>query len=64
MLIKTDTQVKSAPAGVHRVRGATGLYLKKGAAGAGSWFWRYRKGDRRSSMGLGSISAVSLADAR
>jgi integrase len=64
MLIKNDLQVKTAPAGLHRVDGVTGLYLKKGVEG-GSWIYRYRTGEgKRPEMGLGSIGDIALARAR
>ena len=52
-----------APVGVHKVAGVAGLYLKIGETGAGSYFYRYRLGDRRREIGLGSRDKVSLADA-
>jgi hypothetical protein len=36
--INTAAQAAAAKPGVHRIGGATGLYLKKGENGAGSWF--------------------------
>jgi integrase len=63
MIIRTDTQVRAAPKGLHRVDGVTGLYLKKGAEG-GSWIYRYRAGGKRPEMGLGAVSDISLAQAR
>jgi integrase len=58
-------QVKAAPIGVHRIGGggAKGLYLKKSGAKTGAYFFRFRYGDKRRSMGLGSIDEISLADA-
>lgn len=41
-----------------------GLVLQAGKAGGKSWLFRYRFGDKRREMGLGPLSAVSLADAR
>jgi integrase len=61
--INTASQVATAEPGVHRVGGATGLYLKKSANG-GSWVWRYRLDGARRWMGLGSTDKVSLAGAR
>jgi integrase len=62
--ISTALQAANAPAGVHKVTGAVGLYLKVGEGGSGSWFYRYRWGDRRREFGLGSRAVVSLAEAR
>jgi hypothetical protein len=66
--VKTKTisaalQAANAPVGVHKIAGVAGLYLKVGEAGAGSYFYRYRLGDRRREIGLGSRDKVSLADA-
>lgn len=41
-----------------------GLYLQVGRSGAKSWIFRYSFGGKRRDMGLGSLSAVSLAEAR
>lgn len=41
-----------------------GLYLSISASQAKSWIYRYSKDGRRREMGLGSISRISLADAR
>ena len=62
--LSTALQVKNAEAGLYRVAGATGLYFKVGSSGAGSYYVRYRLGDKRPSMGLGSADDVGLADAR
>jgi integrase len=67
-IVKTKTisaalQAANAPVGVHKVAGVAGLYLKIGETGAGSYFYRYRLGDRRREIGLGSREKVSLADA-
>jgi hypothetical protein len=64
MKISTALQAKNAGPGVHKVTGADGLYLKVGNAGAGAYYARYRLGERRPAMGLGSRDEVSLADAR
>ena len=61
--ISTALQVATAPVGVHKIAGVAGLYLKIGETGAGSYFYRYRLGDRRREIGLGSRDKVSLADA-
>ena len=63
MNVSTALQVKNASPGVHKVTGADGLYLKVGD-GAGSYYVRYRLGDRRPAMGLGSRDEISLAAAR
>jgi Arm DNA-binding domain len=60
--------IKRSPAlcpgsGVHKIAGVAGLYLKIGETGNGSYFYRYRLGDRRREIGLGSRDKVSLADA-
>ena len=57
-------QAEAAPPGVHSVSGATGLYLKKGETGAGSWVYRHWLGGERRVMGLGSLADVKLAAAR
>jgi integrase len=62
--INTAAQAQAAKPGVRRAAGATGLYLKKGESGAGSWFYRYSVGGRRREMGLGPLVAVTLAEAR
>lgn len=41
-----------------------GLYLQVTASGAKSWVFRYQLAGRRRDMGLGPLSAVSLAEAR
>ncbi len=41
-----------------------GLYLQISPAGARSWIFRYRFGDRRREKGLGPFQDVGLADAR
>jgi len=41
-----------------------GLYLQVGRSGATSWIFRYQLAGRRRYMGLGGLSAVTLADAR
>jgi integrase len=41
-----------------------GLYLQVTGAGAKSWIFRFSLNGRAREMGLGSLSAVSLADAR
>jgi len=41
-----------------------GLYLQVAPGGARSWLLRYRFGDRRPEMGLGSLAVVGLAQAR
>lgn len=62
--ISKAAEAAAASPGVHTVTGATGLYLKKGENGAGSWFYRYSIGDKRREMVLGSIVDLMLADAR
>ncbi len=41
-----------------------GLYLQVTGAGAKSWIYRYSMGGRAREMGLGSLNAISLAEAR
>jgi integrase len=62
--VSSEAQVQAAKPGTYRVTRANRLYLKKTSHGAGSYFLRYRIGDRRPSMGLGSISDVTLAQVR
>jgi len=53
--------VMAAGDGMHLDGG--GLYLVVSGSRK-SWIWRYRFGDRRRDMGLGSLASVSLAEAR
>jgi integrase len=62
--ISTQAQADNAGPGVHRVKGATGLYLKKTTPSSGSWFYRFRLGGKRPEMGLGALAEVSLAKAQ
>jgi integrase len=62
--ISTDLQAKGAGASVHKIAGATGLNLKVGDNGSGSYVWRYRFAGKRREIGLGSRKDVSLAEAR
>ena len=41
-----------------------GLYLQVTAAGARTWIYRFTLQGRTRDMGLGSLSAVSLSEAR
>ncbi len=61
--LTTDVQVKAAGPGIHKIADATGLMLKVGDKGEGSYVWRYRFGGRRREIGLGSRKDVKLADA-
>ena len=61
--LTTDVQVKAAGPGIHKIADATGLMLKVGDNGQGSYVWRYRFGGRRREIGLGSRKDVKLADA-
>ena len=63
-IISTAFQADNAGPGVHKVSGATGLYLKVDETGAASYFWRYRFAGRRREFGLGPRSKVTLAEAR
>jgi Arm DNA-binding domain len=56
--ISATLQAANAPVGVHKVAGVAGLYLKIGETGTGSYFYRYRLGDRRREIGLGSRDKV------
>ena len=62
--ISTQDQADSAPLGVHKITKVVGLYLKVGDGGAASYFLRYRLGDKRREMGIGSRGAITLAKAR
>jgi integrase len=62
--ITNANQVMSVAPGVYRVGDAKGLYLKKSGDDTGSYFFRYRFGEKRREMGLGSIVDISLAAAR
>lgn len=58
----TSAQVKALPAGKHG--DGNGLWLVKRGDGGGQWTYRYSLWGRRREMGLGSISDVTLRDAR
>ena len=62
----TAAQVQRAGIGKHKVSGATGLYLRKtrDEPGGGAWVWRFWFGGKRREMGLGSLTDISLAEAR
>lgn len=62
--ISTDLQAKSAGPGVHKIANATGLNLKVGDNGSGSYVWRYRFAGKRREIGLGSRKDIDLAKAR
>jgi integrase len=51
-------------AGPGRYPDGGGLYLDVDGDGRRRWLWRYRRGDKRRDMGLGSLSQVSLKEAR
>jgi integrase len=53
---------RAKPAGMYADGG--GLYLQVTAAGARTWIYRFTLQGRTRDMGLGSLSAVSLAEAR
>ena len=65
-LMTTAAQVQRAGIGKHKVSGATGLYLRKTSdeSGGGAWVWRFWFGGKRREMGLGSLTDISLAEAR
>lgn len=58
----TAKQVAGAGPGSHADGG--GLTLEADDQGRRRWQWRYRRGDKRRAMGLGSAHEVSLAEAR
>lgn len=66
LTLNSILQIKNTKTGVHLVNGAVGLYFKKETdePGTGSYFVRYRFGERRPKMGLGRFDEISLADAR
>lgn len=64
MKIANQMQADRAPIGVHKITGAVGLSLKVGETGKGSYFYRFRLGDRRREMGLGARHEITLAEAR
>ena len=53
---------RELPAGMHP--DGAGLYLHVSASGAKSWIYRYSIRGKAREMGIGSLSAVSLAEAR
>jgi integrase len=67
VVIKTQAQAEKAPIGVHPVvaRGVTGLKLRKTSDehGAGAFTLRYWSNGERRTIGLGSLSKMSLAEA-
>ena len=58
----TAIEVKNAPPGKHADGG--GLWLWKREDGGGQWVLRVSIHGRRREMGLGSLSEVSLKEAR
>jgi integrase len=58
----TALKIKSVSVGCHNDGG--GLYLQKSSDTAQSWIFSYRFNGRYREMGLGSLTALSLADAR
>jgi hypothetical protein len=63
--ISTAAQVEmDRQPGFYLVAKASGLYLQVSKARTKSWVFRFRIGDERRGMGLGSIDKVSLAEAR
>jgi integrase len=63
--LSTVAQVQAVTeSGLYPITNATGLLLQVNEAGSKSWIFRYRMGEARRLMGLGSASKVSLADAR
>jgi hypothetical protein len=53
---------RALPAGMYA--DGAGLYLQVTGTGAKSWIYRYSIRGKAREMGLGSLSAVSLADMR
>src|SRR5262245_27966557 len=53
---------RDLPAGMYA--DGAGLYLQVTGAGAKSWMFRFSLNGKAREMGLGSLSAISLADAR
>jgi hypothetical protein len=53
---------RALPPGMHA--DGDGLYLQVTKSGAKSWIYRFLIRGKRREMGLGSLTAVSLADAR
>jgi integrase len=64
--IRTAAQAAAAGPGKHKISGAVGLYLRKTSdkRNGGAWVYRFWFGGKRLEMGLGSLTDVSLADAR
>ena len=58
----TAIKVKTAPPGKYNDGG--GLWLHRRADGGGQWFLRIQVHGRRREMGLGSLSEISLKEAR
>lgn len=58
------TSVKTKSAGPGKYSDGGGLWLHKRKDGGGQWFLRVTVHGRRREMGLGSLSAVSLKEAR
>lgn len=58
------TSVKAKSAGPGKYGDGGGLWLHKREDGGGQWFLRVTVHGRRREMGLGSLSAVSLKEAR
>jgi hypothetical protein len=63
-LITNQAQAEAAKPGVHRVKDAVGLYLKKGENGAGARFRRFWFDGKRRAVGLGPLADVKLSEAR
>lgn len=59
---QVDKLVRDAAPGL--TSDGDGLYLKIGETGAASWAFRYQIAGKRRIMGLGAVSAVTLAEAR
>jgi hypothetical protein len=62
--ISRQAHADKAEFGLHNVKDTPGLYLRKGANGAGSWLYRYSFGGKRREMGLGPLASTPLLEAR
>jgi integrase len=63
-LIAKDVQTLTTPGYYAAGIGAPGLYLCIAKGGSKSWIYRYQMAGRRRDMGLGSVQAFTLAEAR
>ena len=63
-LTAKDVQTLTTPGYYAAGIGAPGLYLCIAKGGSKSWIYRYQMAGRRRDMGLGSVQAFTLAEAR